>query len=56
MSAPIWFADTDPEHPGWQPVLQAPPMCLPLPVWFATKKECEDFISAEILPAKLNSD
>ena len=48
-----WFADLadedarDPRFP-WQPFLQTGACCLPLPVWFATKAECQDFIRVSI--------
>jgi hypothetical protein len=46
---PFWVADIGddgPERWPWQPFLQDGGCCLPLPVWFATKTECEEFIAS----------
>jgi hypothetical protein len=48
-----WFADlsdnkTLPSYP-WQPFLQLVSGCYPLPLWFSTEADCEDFIRTDIL-------
>lgn len=53
---PGWFADIDakddpeatPEHP-WRPYLQLDGMCLPLAIRFASKEDCDRFITEDIL-------
>lgn len=47
-----WFADLG-EHalPGtdqWQPFLQIPAGCFPLPIWFDTEAACLEFIAENI--------
>ena len=50
-----WFAerDSDGYDPRWQwqPTLQGSGFCLSLPVHFATKQECEQFIRDEVIGA-----
>ena len=44
-----WFADVGDdvdERWPWQPFLQNGGCCLPLPVWFATEGDCEQFIAS----------
>ena len=56
-----WFADLsdedvrDPKFP-WQPFLQTDGCCFPLPVWFATKRDCEDFIREDVAGRGLLED
>ena len=44
-----WFADRSDDRAGWSPHLQISGAILPLPVWFDTRDECENFIRAELI-------
>lgn len=61
MSDDGWFADLaddderDPRWP-WQPFLQTNGCCFPLRVWFASEKDCVDFIRDEIVGRGLLDD
>jgi hypothetical protein len=51
-----WSADQNGQRrrtSNWQPVLQAGASRLPLPAWFLTGRECEEFIRTEIIGAEL---
>jgi hypothetical protein len=48
-----WFSDVDTDQPvgawEWQPCLQLPGWCPSMPVWFATKADCDQFIREDII-------
>lgn len=51
---PGWFADIDDDETSdtaypWRPYLQLDGMCLPLETRFASRPECERFITEDIL-------
>lgn len=50
-----WVAEkvSNRAHP-WVPTLETGGSCFSLPIWFATKEECEQFIAKEIMGAELS--
>lgn len=57
----FWFAERDYSDGydprwQWQPTLQGGGFCLSLPIWFATKAECEAFIRDEVIGVDLQTD
>lgn len=58
----FWYAerdtrrdDYDPRWP-WMPTLQNSLGCMSLPIWFATRRECEQFIRNEVIGKDLQAD
>lgn len=50
LMADHWFAAVSDDEDAvngapWQPFVQIVGACLPLPIWFRTERECQDFIS-----------